>query len=271
MARLLSILTVLLQNLLLSLDREIHNTGHFGFFSGNVTFKVGVEVYAHVLTIIPAAILGVVCGGAAILFTKLNLAIMRWRAAFIRPHDTHRIGEVLLMTLIYVGICMLLPHFFPCRETQCTVPRSMPGSEVRCSTSSTYFPTSHNDTITDTNEDLALTPDLFTCPYKVNPDNTDEYIVYYNSMATLINPLGEDSVSRLFARGVHREFGYMTLMSLLAWCATQLARCSNASSLFVLFNPLIHKWGPRQVLINHVVLAIGLLMKQQAAVAAIAT
>lgn len=205
-----------MQNLLLSLDREIHNTGHFGFFSGNVTFKVGVEVYAHVLTIIPAAILGVVCGGAAILFTKLNLAIMRWRAAFIRHHDAHRVGEVLMMTLIYVGVCMLLPHFFPCRETQCTVPRSMPGSEVRCSTPST-FPTSHNDTLTDTNEDLALTPDLFTCPYKLNPDNQDEFIVYYNSMATLINPLGEDSVSRLFARGVHREFGYMTLFSLLGW------------------------------------------------------
>jgi hypothetical protein len=214
-----------LQNLLLSLDREIHNTGHFGFFSGNVTFKVGVEVYAHVLTIIPAAILGVVCGGAAILFTKLNLSIMRWRAAFIRPHDTHRIGEVLIMTLTYVGICMLLPHFFPCRETQCTVPRSMPGAEVRCSTSSN-FASAHNDTITDTNEDLALTPDLFTCPYKINPDNQDEFIVYYNSMATLINPLGEDSVSRLFARGVHREFGYMTLLSLLAWCA---ALCSSWS------------------------------------------
>lgn len=181
-------------------------------------------MYAHVLTIIPAAILGVVCGFAAILFTKLNLAIMRWRAVFIRPHDTHRIGEVLMMTLIYVGICMLLPHFFPCRETQCTVPRSMPGSEVRCSSSSAHFSNSHNDTITDTNEDLALTPDLFTCPYKINPDNQDEFIVYYNSMATLINPLGEDSVSRLFARGVHREFGYMTLLALLGWCASRAFR-----------------------------------------------
>lgn len=58
---------------------------------------------------------------------------------------------------------------------------------------------------------------------QVNPQNTDEFIVYYNSMATLINPLGEDSVSRLFARGTHREFGYMTLLSLLGWCVS--ARC----------------------------------------------
>eukprot|EP00892_Ulva_mutabilis_P010524 jgi/Ulvmu1/7844/UM004_0074.1 len=212
------VLAVLTQNLLYSLDRAIHNTGHFGFFSGNVTFKVGVEVYAHVLTIVPAALLGIACGAFAIAFTKLNLGIARWRAAVIKPSNARRILEVLLMTLVYVGVCMLLPHFFPCRETACTKPRG--GGEVRCSSSSStaaYHTNALNETVSDTNEGLALTPDLFTCPYVVNPEDNQEYIVLYNSMATLINPLGEDTISRLFARGVHREFGYMTLLMLLGW------------------------------------------------------
>lgn len=62
-------------------------------------------------------------------------------------------------------------------------------------------------------------PDPFTCAFVRNPSNPDEYLVKYNPMATLINPLGEDTISRLFARGVHREFGYTTLWVLLGWCA----------------------------------------------------
>lgn len=140
------------QNLLQSLDREIHNTGHFGFFNGNVTFKVGVEVYAHVLTIFPAALLGLVCGAFAVVFSKLNLAIMRWRARFIKPRDERRLAEVLVMTTIYIGVCMLLPHFFTCRSTDCTVPVSNPGAEPECPSALVHS----NDTLLTTNEDLAL-------------------------------------------------------------------------------------------------------------------
>jgi Voltage gated chloride channel len=60
------------------------------------------------------------------------------------------------------------------------------------------------------------TPDPFTCPYVVNSRNQSEFLVRYNPMATLMNPLGEDTISRLFARGVHREFGYLALWLLLA-------------------------------------------------------
>lgn len=171
---------------------------------------MGVEVYAHVLTIVPAALLGIVSGAFAIAFTKLNLAIARWRAAFIKPSDARRVLEVLIMTLIYVGVCMLLPHFFPCVETQCNTPANGSRSEFQCPPAAGFHT---NETVTDTNEDLALMRDLFTCP-----ENDGEYIVHYNSMATLINPLGEDTISRLFARGVHREFGYATLIMLLCWC-----------------------------------------------------
>jgi hypothetical protein len=142
----------LLQNLLQSLDRAIHHTGHFGFFNGNVTFKVGIEVYAHVLTIFPAAILGLFCGAFAVVFSKLNLAIARWRAQVIKPKDVYRLAEVLVVTIVYIGVCMLLPHLFPCRSSECTVPKDDPTAEPTCPSALVHS----NDTLITTNEDLAL-------------------------------------------------------------------------------------------------------------------
>jgi H+/Cl- antiporter ClcA len=150
-----------LQALLQSLDRELHGTGHFGFFNGTVTFKVGVEVYTHVLTILPAAILGLVCGAFAVAFTRLNLTISRWRARVVKPREFSRLLEVLVMTLVYVGVCMLLPHFFPCRATECTVPKSDTTVTPTCPESLVHS----NDTLLTTNEDLALvrSPYLQSC------------------------------------------------------------------------------------------------------------
>ena len=243
-----------MQNLLRSLDKQLHNEGHFGFFNGNVTFKVGVEVYAHVLTIVPAAILGLFCGAFAIAFSKLNLAIAAWRARVVKPRDLNRLLEVLVVTLVYTGVCMLLPHLSECSRTDCTVPRNDPDAQPVCPRSLVHS----NGTLITTNEDLALvrapwplpaappyagrfaaaaahiswsrhavqTPDIFNCPLVVNPSNEDEYMVHYNPMATLINPLGEDTISRLFARGVPQEFRYKTLWILLGWCAL----CGHASA-----------------------------------------
>ena len=76
------------------------------------------------------------------------------------------------------------------------------------------------------------TPDPFTCPYVPSPSNSSEYVVHYNPMATLSDPLGEDTISRLFARGVPKEFGYTTLWALLLWCARALEpllHCSQQS------------------------------------------
>lgn len=147
-----------MQNLLQSLDRELKNQGHFGFFNGN-TFKVGVEVYAHVLTIIPAAILGLICGAFAVAFTKLNLAIAAWRARVVKPKDINRLLEVLVMTLVYVGVSMTLPHFFPCRQTECTVPRANPTTSPDCPASLVHT----NGTLVTTNEDLALVRPYLHC------------------------------------------------------------------------------------------------------------
>ena len=141
-----------MQNLLQSLVAAIHHTGHFGFFNGTVSFEVGVQVYAHVLTIIPAAVLGVVCGAFAVVFSKLNLAIARWRARHVRPRQLRRVFEVVAMTVVYIGVGMMLPHLFQCKQTECTVPMAHPTATPQCPASLVHS----NGTLVTTNEDLAL-------------------------------------------------------------------------------------------------------------------
>jgi len=57
------------------------------------------------------------------------------------------------------------------------------------------------------------------CVNVANPGNSSEYLVTYNSMATLVVPMGEDTISRMFARFGFREFGYTPLLVMLLWCA----------------------------------------------------
>ena len=61
-------------------------------------------------------------------------------------------AQVLIMTLVYTGVCMLLPHFFKCRSTDCTVPVTNPTAEPTCPSALVHS----NDTLITTNEDLAL-------------------------------------------------------------------------------------------------------------------
>jgi chloride channel 7 len=79
---------VLTQMLCQSADRAIRHEGDFGFFNNNVEFEVGVTVYNHVLSIIPAATIGILCGLLAVIYTQLNLAIDVFRCVCSQP--THK-------------------------------------------------------------------------------------------------------------------------------------------------------------------------------------
>ena len=63
-----------------------------------------------------------------------------------------RMLEVAAVTLLYVGVSMLLPHFFPCQPTGCTVPIAAPDSDPRCDA----FPANATSATSFTNEDLAM-------------------------------------------------------------------------------------------------------------------
>lgn len=71
------------------------------------------------LAIIPAAIIGLACGGLGILFTIANLKVARLRQAFMQGNKRWQIMEPCILIGAFVVLGMLLPLFFPCTPTQC--------------------------------------------------------------------------------------------------------------------------------------------------------
>lgn len=67
--------------------------GHFGLFEGDastVFFEVQTQLSNHVAAIVPAAVIGLACGLLGILFTVLNLKVMRIRKALIGVRQSRR-------------------------------------------------------------------------------------------------------------------------------------------------------------------------------------
>lgn len=115
-------------NLLRSVGRALLHTGAFGWFSQDVVFEAGVEVTAHILAVLPAAVVGLAAGALGALFTVVNLRVCRARGALSRGLRWGRCLEPCLLALVYVTGAMLLPLFFPCTPTQCV----SAGGEVYC-------------------------------------------------------------------------------------------------------------------------------------------
>jgi chloride channel 7 len=115
-------------NLLRSAGRALLRAGAFGWFSQDVAFEAGVEVTAHILAVVPAALVGLAAGGLGALFTVFNLRVCRARGALSRGLRWGRCLEPCVLALVYVTGAMLLPLFFPCTPTQCVAA----GGEVYC-------------------------------------------------------------------------------------------------------------------------------------------
>ena len=115
-------------NLFRSAGHALLRTGAFGWFSEDVAFEAGVEVTAHILAVVPAAVVGLAAGALGALFTALNLRVCRARGRLSRGLRWGRCVEPCVLALVYVTGAMLLPLFFPCTPTQCVAA----GGEVYC-------------------------------------------------------------------------------------------------------------------------------------------
>lgn len=85
----------------------------------DVVFEAGLEISAHILATLPAAVVGLICGVLGIGFTLLNLKIARLRDATLARHKWRRCIEPCVLVLLYVTGTMLLPRLFPCTPTHC--------------------------------------------------------------------------------------------------------------------------------------------------------
>eukprot|EP01060_Flectonema_neradi_P012952 TRINITY_DN1974_c0_g1_i3.p1 TRINITY_DN1974_c0_g1~~TRINITY_DN1974_c0_g1_i3.p1 ORF type:complete len:706 (+),score=75.68 TRINITY_DN1974_c0_g1_i3:356-2473(+) len=107
--------------LLMSLFHGWKPTGHtFGELTqtAQVLFQplVLAKVEVHILIILPAVIVGIVCGFLAVLFTKMNLKIAGWRRRVITPKKHLRIIEPFILALVYGTVTFVIPMLAHCRK-----------------------------------------------------------------------------------------------------------------------------------------------------------
>lgn len=202
--------------------------GQFGLFdkeSSTVFFEVQTQLTNHVLMVLPAAAIGIICGLCAILFTILNLKVVRARAEFFRGKPAKwRMAEPCLLIIIFVTLGMILPLFFPCTPTQCVI--------IQGETKPLCPDLGPSEVI---ERIVEQSTELYTCsrtardsevPPEWDPDGggTEHGITgnitvprSYNELATLMSVTGEDAIRHLFSRGTHVEFGYSALLIMLVF------------------------------------------------------
>mmetsp|Transcript_13128 Transcript_13128/g.35103 ORF Transcript_13128/g.35103 Transcript_13128/m.35103 type:complete len:785 (-) Transcript_13128:79-2433(-) len=245
-------------NLSKSAGAALTGRGHFGWFDSEVAFEAGYNFSSHVLAVIPAAIIGITAGLFAILFTKLNLSIVRKRDKLLgsSPHRWRRMIEPCVLAVLYTTGCMVLPLFVPCTPTECVVDQT--GAmlcETGLSDTSNTAPIWHDP-------DAPPSLPLYTCHVdkhgeldhpsqatwlpgsgSLTPGNyaniNGTKTVYYNQLATLLFSTGEEGIKQLFARGTHRRFSYSSLATMGIFYFISAAIFSGSAISSGLFVPML--------------------------------
>ncbi|KAI7836469.1 hypothetical protein COHA_009686 [Chlorella ohadii] len=194
--------------------------GQFGMFD-SVFFEVKTQLTTHVLMVVPAAAIGIICGICAIIFTLINLKVARARQEFFKGRPAKwRMAEPCALIVIFVTLGMILPLFFPCTPTQCVIIQG----ETK--------PLCPEGTPQDIKRIVEDSTELYTCsrtahdseiPPEWDPDGKGggsgskniSVPKAYNELATLMSVPGEDAIRHLFSRGTHREFGYAAIIVML--------------------------------------------------------
>eukprot|EP00878_Enallax_costatus_P009157 GHUV01009572.1.p1 GENE.GHUV01009572.1~~GHUV01009572.1.p1 ORF type:complete len:712 (+),score=175.93 GHUV01009572.1:218-2353(+) len=236
-------------NLSRSAGKALLHTGSFGWFNQDVVFEAGLEVSAHILAVVPAAVVGLLCGVLGIGFTLLNVKIARLRDATLSKYKWRRCIEPCVLVVIYVTGTMLLPRMFPCTPTHCVTYNN----EVYCGIQN----------VTAATEGLAPPPDtpplqlpLYTCSSgkaengtwipstgTITPDSPEASnataVVFYNELATLMLNTGDETIKHLVSRGAHRRFGYESLLVMFAWYFLGAAVAAGSAISSGLFVPML--------------------------------
>ena len=209
-------------------------------------FGVNGEVEQHVAALVPASVVGVVCGGLAVLFTRLNLRAFNLRRTLI-PQSTplfYRAIEPCAFAFVFATLSLSLPAMIPCTRTGCVYSNPEaehdPESTLLCSTNSKHA-----------RRIVERSMELFTCPADSLSLNTTKDFAAppspgglssnatqsaYNELATLSTDMAEEAIRHLLTRGTHYEFGFSSLILMLVmyfFGAAWIASSSVACGLFV--------------------------------------
>jgi chloride channel 7 len=169
-------------------------TSHRGFVSNKASVMFEVE-YAgdtalNVASIIPAAILGVICGILGAVWTRANLAVVKWRRATIKPFNLRRIAEPVAVVAIFAFLGFTLPYMLGCDST---VNADVADNQVNTTADDVQSWHTENGTV------LA----------KLMCDKEHEY----SPLGTLtVKGIGKGVIRRLFSRRTVGEFSLGTLL-----------------------------------------------------------
>ncbi|WIA10530.1 hypothetical protein OEZ86_000660 [Tetradesmus obliquus] len=236
-------------NLSRSAGKALFHSGSFGWFNQDVVFEAGVEISAHILAIVPAAVVGLLCGVLGIGFTLLNLKIARFRDATLSRYKWRRCIEPCVLVVVYVTGTMLLPRMFPCTPTRCVTYQN----QVYCGIQNVTAALNGTGPPTDT---PPLQLPLYTCSTgpvmadngtwipstgTITPDSPTNAsaVVFYNELATLMLNTGDETIKHLVSRGAHRRFSYQSLMVMLAWYFLGAAVAAGSAISSGLFVPML--------------------------------
>jgi chloride channel 7 len=186
---------VMTLNLGRSAGLAVLRNGFFGWFTQDVVFEAGVEISAHILAVVPAAVIGLLCGVVGVAFTVLNLRVSRVRDGIMRGRKWSRMIEPCMLVVLYTTGSMLLPMAFPCSATQCVNFEGKIYCDLDNTTawidSKTPPPTSplampmYTCSIEGSHNGSAWIPGSGTLTPDTSTPNTTT-TVYYNGLATLL-------------------------------------------------------------------------------------
>lgn len=224
-------------------------TGSFGTVTPDMStvFQVNRNVSTHLLSVFPAALVGVLTGAFAAGFTHLNLKATSLRARLVGDNKMKKVLEPVLLVVLFSLITVVVPMWFPCTPSGCVDTRGAgagypPGPPAPAppppgffdeSPAADVFCDSGSDHLHQIVEESIMT---YTCASHVDVNGTSGGGRDYNELATLLHVSGEDAIKHLLTRGTHREFGYgplIVFLLLYSAFATVVAGSSLSSGLFV--------------------------------------
>ena len=155
------------------------STGYVGN-GASVLFEVDIRIPLNITAVIPAFVLGGICGLAAGVFTKLNIMAIQFRRRYIRPNLKYRLLEPTAIVVVYVTVMYLLAIIPPCQDTD------LPDTDATGSTSNAVHLGTENITLLNT---VMCTKDG-----------------QYSPLGTLNLGMGKESIRHLFSRRTVNEF-----------------------------------------------------------------
>ena len=196
-------------NLFQSAEYAIDN-GHFGLFTrSGVIFEISETISTHALALIPAVVIGLLCGLASVWFCRIS----QWMASMRKKHIVPRgklavMLEPVILGAAFVAIMAVLPIMWQCTD--------VPSIDNRGAVK---------------NETWAGSLELYICS-----QGSENESKTYNEMASLAFNTGEDTVKQLLNRNANQAFGYFSMIIFLAVYFVGAA-CANgmaiSSGLFV--------------------------------------